>query len=199
MSELRFERFQGPDLEERLWDIARLRMTVFRDWPYLYEGTAEYERRFLQIYIDSPRSFALAVVDGDEVVGVTTAMPMADEDPAIQQPFVDAGFDVDRGFYFAESVLLPDYRGQGLYRRFFHERETHASSFGEYDWVTFCGVQRPADHPLKPADYQRLDPVWRHFGFEPRDDLVATFPWRDVGDTEETVKRLMFWLKPLSS
>ena len=197
MSELRFERFQGPELEQRLWDIARLRMTVFRDWPYLYEGTAEYERRFLQIYIDSPRSFALAVVDGDEVVGVTTAMPMADEDPAIQQPFHDAGFDVGRVFYFAESVLLPQYRGRGLYRRFFGEREEHARAFGEYDWVTFCGVQRPADHPLKPAGYQPLDPIWRHFGFTPREDLVATFPWCDVGDDEETVKSLMFWLKPL--
>ena len=199
MSELRFERFQGPELEQRLWDIARLRMTVFRDWPYLYDGDEAYERRFLQIYIDSPRSFALAVVDGDEVVGVTTAMPLVDEDPAIQQPFVDGGFDVERIFYFAESVLLPGYRGRGLYRQFFREREDHAKFFGEYDWVTFCAVQRPDDHPAKPADYQPLDPIWRHFGFEPRPDLMTTFPWRDVGDTEETTKPLMFWLKPLAA
>ncbi len=197
MTELHFERFYGAGLEERLWDIARLRMTVFREWPYLYDGDEAYERRFLQIYLDSPRSFALALFDGDAVVGVTTAMPLADEDPLIQQPFADAGFAVERVFYFAESVLLPGYRGRGLYRQFFHEREAHARSFGDYDYVTFCGVVRPADHPAKPADYQPLDPVWRHFGFEPREDLVTTYPWRDVGDREETTKPLQFWLKSL--
>jgi len=197
MSELRFERLHGAELDQRLWDIARLRMTVFREWPYLYAGDTEYERRFLRIYVDSPRSFALAVLDGEEAVGVTTAMPLADEDPQIRQPFIDAGFDVDRIFYFAESVLLPAYRGRGLYRTFFREREDHARSFGAYDWATFCAVQRPTDHPMKPADYQPLDPIWRHFGFSPRPDLVAHFPWPDVGSGEETTKPLMFWLKGL--
>ena len=198
MADLQFERYYGAQLAQRLDVIADLRMTVFREWPYLYEGDAEYERRFLDIYIQSPRSFALVVLDGDRPVGVTTAMPLRDEDPEIRKPFVDAGMDPERVFYFAESVLLPGYRGQGLYRPFFEEREAHARSFGEYELVTFCAVQRPADHPLRPADYQPLDPVWRHFGFEPRADLVAHFPWPDVGDTEETEKPLLFWVKPLA-
>jgi len=198
MGELHLERFRGAELQQRLDAVARLRMTVFRDWPYLYDGDAEYERRYLRIYLDSPRSFCLAVLDGDAVVGVSTAMPLADEDPEIRQPFVDAGFDVGRVFYYAESVLLPAYRGRGLYRSFFDEREAHARSFGDYDLATFCSVQRPADHPARPPDYRPLDPVWRHFGFEPRPDLMATFPWRDVGDREETEKPLMFWVKPLA-
>lgn len=197
MSELRFEAFHGADLGERLWDIARLRMTVFRDWPYLYDGDEEYERRFLQIYLDSPRSFALTVLDGDDVVGVTTAMPLTDEAREIRQPFIDNGFDIARVFYFAESVLLRPYRGRGLYRRFFREREQHARSYGEYLHATFCAVQRPCDHPSRPADHQPLDPIWRHFGFEPRPELVARFPWRDVGASQETTKPLQFWLKPL--
>ena len=197
MADLQFERYYGKDLEQRLDAIARLRMTVFREWPYLYEGDEAYERKFLDIYVQSSRSFALVVLDGDRPVGVTTAMPLNDEEPEIRKPFVDAGIDPGQVFYFAESVLLPGYRGQGLYRRFFAERETHARSFGEYELVTFCAVQRPIDHPLRPADYQPLDPVWRHFGFQPRADLVAYFPWPDVGETEETEKPLQFWVKSL--
>ncbi|WP_290637916.1 GNAT family N-acetyltransferase [Aquisalimonas sp.] len=197
MGDLRFERLYGAGLGRRLDDIARLRMTVFREWPYLYEGDEEYERRFLQIYVDSPRSFALTVLDGDAVVGVTTAMPLTDEEQEIQQPFVDAGIDVQRVFYFAESVLLPEYRGHGLYRQFFREREALAGSFGDYDRVAFCAVQRPDDHPMKPANHQPLDPVWRHFGYQPRPELVAYFPWPDIGEREETQKPLQFWLKPL--
>lgn len=197
MSELHFERHYGAGLAQRLEDIARLRMAVFREWPYLYDGDEEYERRFLQIYVDSLRSFALTVLDGDDVVGVTTAMPLVDEEREIQQPFEDAGIDTRRVFYFAESVLLPEYRGRGLYRQFFREREAHALSFGDFDQVAFCAVQRPDDHPMKPAGHQPLDPVWRHFGYTPQPELVAYFPWPDIGHTEETEKPLQFWVKPL--
>lgn len=197
MAEPRFERLHGAGLADRVDAIARLRMTVFREWPYLYEGDLDYERRYLRVYTDSPRSFALLVIAGQQVVGVSTALPLADEHDELARPFHDAGFDVDRVFYFAESVLLPEWRGQGLYRHFFTERETHARSFGEYEHATFCGVVRPHDHPLRPAGYKPLDPIWRRFGFEPRSDLAATFPWRDVGQAAETDKELVFHLKRL--
>ena len=195
--ELRFERLHGREIEQRVPQLAELRMTVFREWPYLYEGDLAYERKYLQYYIDTPRSFALLVFDGDEAVGATTAMPLTEEAPAMRRPFDAAGFDVDRVFYNAESILLPAYRGRGLYRTFFAEREAHARSFGEYEWITHCAVQRPGDHPLRPADHVPLDDVWRHFGYEQRVDLVARYPWRDVGETEETEKPLVFWVKRL--
>lgn len=194
---LRLERLHGPGIARRVHELAELRMTVFREWPYLYEGDLAYERRYLQYYVDSPRAFALLVFDGNEAVGATTAMPLADEAQAMQAPFREAGFDVGRVFYNAESVLLPEYRGRGLYRTFFEEREAYARDFGEYDWITHCAVQRPDDHPLRPADARPLDDVWRHFGYAPRPDLMATYPWRDVGETGETEKPLMFWLKAL--
>ena len=37
----------GTDLDTALDDLARLRITVFRDWPYLYDGDLDYERRYL--------------------------------------------------------------------------------------------------------------------------------------------------------
>lgn len=198
MSEdLRLERAYGAQIEDHKLQLAQLRMTVFRDWPYLYEGDLDYEQKYLDYYIRTPRSFALLVYDGDTLVGATTAMPLADEAQAMHRPFAEAGFDVQRVFYNAESILLPAYRGRGLYRRFFDEREDYARSFGEFDWITHCAVQRPQDHPMRPADYQPLDEVWRHFGYEPRPDLIAVYPWRDVGHTEETEKPLMFWIKRL--
>ncbi len=177
--------------------LAGLRMTVFREWPYLYDGDRAYERRYLANYVRSPRAFALVAWDGDRPVGATTAIPLADEDEALQKPFIEAGFDPARVFYNGESILLPPYRGRGLYRRFFEAREGFAQSFGDYDWIAFCGVQRPGDHPLRPADHRPLDPVWRRYGYEPHPELIAHFPWRDIGDARETEKPMMFWLKSL--
>ena len=196
-TQLRLERWHGSGIAERVDELADLRMTVFREWPYLYDGDIDYERRYLQYYIDSPRAFALLVLDGERPIGATTAMTMADEAESIKKPFRAAGFDIDRVYYNAESVLLPEYRGRGLYRTFFRERENLAREYGDYDWITHCAVQRPDDHPLRPADARPLDEVWRHFGYERRPDLTASFPWRDVGDTEETEKPLLFWLKGL--
>ena len=31
----------GAELEAHLDDVARLRIAVFRDWPYLYDGTLD--------------------------------------------------------------------------------------------------------------------------------------------------------------
>ena len=62
------------------------------------------------------------VLDGDTVVGATTGLPMDAETPEFQKPFVENGFDPAKIFYCAESVLLPEYRGRGIYPKFFAER-----------------------------------------------------------------------------
>ena len=40
----------GAALDAALDDVARLRITVFREWPYLYDGDLEYERDYLNAY-----------------------------------------------------------------------------------------------------------------------------------------------------
>ena len=37
----------GEQIKSVLGDLARLRMTVFRDWPYHNDGTHEYEEQYL--------------------------------------------------------------------------------------------------------------------------------------------------------
>ncbi|HEX2082701.1 MAG TPA: GNAT family N-acetyltransferase, partial [Xanthomonadaceae bacterium] len=54
-------RFAGAAVRPHLDAVARLRMAVFRDWPYLYEGDMDYERDYLSAYARSPGSvFVLA-------------------------------------------------------------------------------------------------------------------------------------------
>ena len=38
----------GDEIKPVLPELARLRITVFRDWPYLYDGTLEYEEGYLE-------------------------------------------------------------------------------------------------------------------------------------------------------
>lgn len=194
---LHLREYNGIEIANCVEALAELRMVVFRDWPYLYDGDLDYELNYLDAYVQSQHAFALVVYDDQRPVGATTALPLADNDDTLQQPVRDGGIDVERVFYFGESVLLPEYRGQGLYRRFFKARERHARSFGDYDWAAFCSVQRPAHHPARPPDHVPHDATWRRYGFEPRPDMIAHFPWRDIGEEIETHKPLEFWLKSL--
>ena len=187
----------GSELLPYIPDLARLRIQVFRDYPYLYEGTADYEARYLQTYIQAEHAMAVLALDNQQVVGASTGVPMLSESTAFKRPFEDAGIDTSRLFYCGESVLLPDYRGRGIYRDFFQKREDFARRLGDMAQICFCGVVRPDAHPLKPPTYQGLDAVWHHFGYRARPDLIAHFPWRDIGQAEATQHPMMFWLKSL--
>ena len=184
-------------LNDHLENLAQLRIRVFRDWPYLYDGDIAYEREYLAGFAASDGAVCIAAFDGDDMIGASTGMPLIDEHDEIKKPFVDAAIPLDDIFYCAESVLLSDYRGRGIYRQFMDGREAHARGFDRFNTLVFCGVQRPDDHPLKPKDAEPLDNVWRHFGYEPDENLVCYFSWKDVDQDGETEKPLKFWLKSL--
>ena len=198
MAELRIETLSGADIACDLDALADLRCAVFRDWPYLYEGSREYEAKYLQVYIDCPRALCVLVWDSDRCVGASTVIPLADAPPDLQQPFLDAGMDLSRVDYFGESVLLPEYRGRGLGVKFFELREAHAKSLG-LPVCAFCAVQRPDDHPLKPAGYIPNDAFWQRRGYRRAPELQTTLDWPDIGETQSTRKPMTFWLRELES
>ncbi len=197
MAELLFQSFKGGEIRAVFEPLAKLRIAVFRDFPYLYDGSLEYEMQYLQTYAASPCSMLFAVFDAGEMVGATTCIPLSDETPEVQKPFLDAGFDVNIIFYFGESILLPQYRGHGLGHRFFDEREAHARSFDKCQFTCFCGVVRPADHPMKPLGYKPLDGFWKKRGYEPVPNLISQFEWQDIGTEAPSPKPMQFWKKDL--
>lgn len=186
----------GAALDAALGDVARLRIAVFRNWPYLYDGDAEYERAYLAAYRDSPGAVVVGAFDGARLVGAATGTPMADHADDFAAAFNGTGIDLAAVFYCAESVLLPDYRGRGLGHAFFDAREDHARSLG-FTKSAFCGVLRPADHPLKPSDYAPLDPFWRKRGYAPLPGVIARFRWKDIDQPDETDHDLQFWMRDL--
>jgi len=190
------ERIEADRLEAALDDVARLRIRVFRDYPYLYDGDMAYERRYLESYRTSPGAIVVGAWDGAALVGAATGTPMEDHADEFGAPFVAAGYDLADMFYCAESVLLPAYRGQGAGHAFFDLREAHARALGRR-WSCFCSVQRGPER--RPADYRPLDDFWRKRGYAPMPGVLARFKWKDVGDAAETEKSLQFWIRALDA
>ena len=185
---------RGEAIEPWLDRLAALRIEIFREFPYLYNGDLDYERSYLAAYMACPKSlFVLALNEGD-LVGVSTGLPMLYADEDFQRPFKNQDLELDDIFYFGESVLLPEYRGRGIGHRFFDEREAFAKELGA-TMTTFCAVERPEDHPMRPKDYLALHGFWAKRGYVRRPALATTYAWLDLGDIEETDKPMVFWTR----
>lgn len=194
---LELKRLSGDALKQYIPELASLRIEVFRDFPYLYDGDTEYEARYLQTYIQCPESVIVLAFDGKKVVGASTGIPLKFETEEVKAPFIKAGLNIDEIFYCGESVLISKYRGQGAGVAFFDHREDHARELGGYQYSCFCGVQRPDDHPRRPAGYRPLDNFWRKRGYEKYPELHTTFSWKEIGEADESPKPMTFWMKAL--
>jgi GNAT superfamily N-acetyltransferase len=188
---------QGDAMAPFVDELAALRIRVFRAWPYLYDGDLDNERDYLAAFTRSPSStmvVAFGHLEGTQkVVGVSTAMALANESRSIRRPFERAGLDVREWFYLAESVLLPEFRGQGLGHAFFDQREAAGRKLG-FDKFAFCGVVRSADDPRRPVDARQLEPFWAHRGYAPM-ELCCHLRWKEVGHAEASDHELRFWSK----
>ena len=186
---------RGGEIAPHLDALARLRIAVFRDWPYLYDGDAGYERRYLRAYAE-PGALVVGAFADDEMVGAATAAPMERHASDLARPLAAMGHDPRTVYYLAESVLRPAWRGRGLGHRFFDAREAEARAQGR-TVAAFCAVIRPDDHPARPDGARSHDAFWRGRGYAPVAGAVAAFAWRDVGEAAETTKRLQVWARRL--
>lgn len=187
----------GEEAQQYWKDIATLRIQMFREFPYLYEGSYEYEKDYLDIYFRSSASVILLFFAGDKVVGFSSAIPLKEEMDEIKSPFLAHNIDASKYLYVGEFMLKPEYRqGISLGLSVAQFYEDYARGFGR-EKLVFMTVQRPDNHAARPSDYRSLEPLWCRRSFKKREDLHIHITWEQIDTHREENNVLDIWEKDL--
>ena len=186
----------GTAIADVLDEVATLRLEIFREYPYLYQGRREDERKYLGTYSEAPGACVILAYDGDAVIGAVAGIPLIHEDAQIQDAFTGTTFPLNELYYVGELLLRPAYRDCGLGQKLLARLESHVGSLGRYCTLTCATVERPDDHPLRPRDYILMTRFLARTGFARLSEVTTSFTWREI----DGVKRdhlMQFWSKPI--
>jgi GNAT superfamily N-acetyltransferase len=194
---IRILSFTSSDVNDLIPQIARLRIEVFPEYPFLYIGNYEYEMRYLKKFLTMKDAIVVAAFDNDELIGISTGFPFIYEDENLKKVLISHHRNPQNYFCFGESVLRKSYRGLGIGKAFFDQREAHVQHLNKYHYICFYTVVRPANDPKRPSDYRPLAPFWKSRGYTEHPELIGIISYQETGEAEETPKQMVFWIKEL--
>lgn len=186
----------GTAIAEVLDEVATLRLEIFREYPYLYQGRRDDELAYLGSYAEVPDSCVMLACDGSIIIGALTGMPLI-HDAQIRDVFAGTRVSIEGAYYVGELLFHPAYRNGGLGQRLLARLERHVRSLGGYRTLVCATVERSDDHPLRPRDYIPITRFLARTGFARLPGVTTRFIWRET----DGVKRdhpMQFWGKELS-
>jgi GNAT superfamily N-acetyltransferase len=152
-------------------------------------------------YLEEPRSLLVRAQDDGKTVAVATACPLASASDIVAEApplFTAAGLDPAEFYYYAEILVDPAYRGRGIAKEIYRERERRARAWG-YRRLCLAVVQRSPNHPLRPPDYQPPERIWIRDGFV-KTDIRFAYRWPTIqsgGGVVEQDNLMAYWTKDL--
>ncbi|MBP6386663.1 MAG: GNAT family N-acetyltransferase [Pseudarcicella sp.] len=189
--------FKRPAITDIIEDMAGLRIDIFKEYPYLYDGNLEYEKDYLNTYSQSENAIIIAIFVNGLLAGAITGLPLSEEVDEFKNAFLNNGLTIDNVFYIGECILLPQYRNMKLSKLLFDELEWLIKRKHIYNTICFSTVERSENHPLKPDDYLNNDLIWQKKSYVKHENISCTFEWKDIDKNESDAKKMIFWSKEL--
>src|ERR1700722_3489588 len=147
----------GQEITPYVQEITDLALTVYRDYPYLYEGTVDEYYPAIEHYTHSSDGIACLFFNNNQLVGAAIGMPMNEMRDKYKLPLVNARPEenFDQLFYLGELLLLKEYRGQGLGKQMYLEFENTVRELA-FTKICFCKIDESEQNPLAPENYKSL-------------------------------------------
>lgn len=194
-SSAKIKLLRGREIIPYIHKIAQLRIAIFREYPYLYEGDMSYEERYLLMYSRTEGAILVIAEDNDEVVGAITGLPLTESMKEIKSLFIEKNIPAGGIFYLGEIIFLPEYRSKNIGYMMYQQFEKAVKEMEFYEKIALCEVVRTENNLTKPLDYKSLNSFWHRQGYVKNPDLVVDFSWKEIGAVEETKHPMVFWIK----
>lgn len=194
-SSVQLQVLKGSEIQPYIDTLAELRLLIFREYPYLYEGNIQEERNYLKMYYQSKNSFVILALDKGKPVGTATGVPFDKTPKEFRETFAKNGIPIEGIFYSGELILLKEYRNKGLGSRLYEELEKLVS--GKYEKIAICEVIKAKKDPKQPKDYVPSDRFWSKKGFIRHPQLAMYTSWKEIGGRKKIRHTLVFSLKSI--
>jgi GNAT superfamily N-acetyltransferase len=194
-SSVKIKTLRGREIIPYIHKIAELRITIFREYPYLYEGEMSHEERYLLMYSRTEDALVVIAEDNHKVVGAITGLPLTESMEEIKCLFIEKNIPAKLIFYLGEIVLLQEYRNKNIGYMMYQQFEKEVEKSKLYEKIALCEVVRAENDSQKPPDYKSLSSFWTRQGYVKHTNLIAYFSWKEIGDTKETKHPMVFWIK----
>lgn len=192
--------FQGKQLKQWVPTIAELRLSAFKEFPYLYAGSRDLEESYLNYYLSKQQSLFTLALSHESVIGATTGIPflyVADWFSGSALLFEKNGYNPLEFYYYGELIVLPAYQRQGIASEMFYQSENFAKKEG-YKHSCILTVERDKNHPQSSPDYKsNTQNLWRKLGFT-KTSMHCYVNWPTFSISGEVVDmrhQLAFWIK----
>ena len=178
-------------------EVANLRINVFSEYPYLYQGTMESEKLYLKHYLSQSNIILVLIKLDNQTIGAVLGSPLEGMGEKYVTPFLNKGLCVNTIYYLGDIILKKEYRGKGLGGQLYAQFEAVLNDLGGYKNLTICEIATSEDDPLRPNTYFSLDNFWKKRGYEKRPDICLASSWKKIGDSKETDHKLVFSIKQI--
>ncbi len=195
--DIRIVLFFGSGIQQLIRDLARFRIEIFAEYPFLYAGDFEYEMKYLNKFSFMEDAIAVAAYDKEEIIGIATGYPFRYEADCLKKSFIISKKIPDEYFCLGELMVQKPYRGAQIGAKLLFEVENFAVKLRRYRYMCLYTALRPTNDPLKPVNYKSPDAFWKRAGFVKHSELTGMISYLTIGDLEETEKQMVFWTKKI--
>lgn len=195
-NEATIEVLKGSEVIPYLSKLAELRLSFFRNYPYLYDGNLRDEEEYLTMYARSENSIFGVVKEGEEIIGLVTGLPLLECHDAHKNPWIQR--EDPNVFYLGEIVLSEKYQTTDLQEKLYQQFEHVVKEIGIYEAIVVCEIERGEENLKKPENEFSSEVLWNGRGFIRHPEIRGHFPWKEIGDLEESDHSMVYWKKPLS-
>lgn len=182
-------------------DLSHLCLEVYKEWPYLYEGSEEEGVEYIEErYVKNPDSLVCLAFQGNQLIGAAMGLPLCHAPPHYLTCF-KSDESLKDVFYWGELAVVPKHRHLKVAKEIYTKMGKEVIDSGKYRAIAFCEVTRSSDfiqkYP-KPDQYRGNDSLWLHLNFEIKANLTCQGKWRLVGEAQESTQDMVYWWKTLN-